>query len=214
MPALAAGTPTPGIGWPDDRFHRLAALALLEQLRASLLVEDSASLTLERWCDEHHLATPARLVADRDPVAAPELSAEDRARLQVGPAERIAYRHVRLSCGGHVLSEADNWYVPGRLTPEMNRTLDTTRTPFGKAVLGLRFHRATLSSRLLWSPLPADWDTRAAPPPATPGARLAVPDALIENRALLTRADGVAFSLVVETYRRGLLDFAAPPATP
>ena len=36
----------------------------------------------------------------------------------IGPDEPVAYRHVRLRCGDHVLSEADNWYVPSRLTPE------------------------------------------------------------------------------------------------
>ncbi len=46
-------------------------------------------------------------------------------------------------CGGHVLSEADNWYVPARLTPQMNRALDTSDTPFGAAVKALDFHRAT-----------------------------------------------------------------------
>jgi hypothetical protein len=27
--------------------------------------------------------------------------------------------------------EADNWYVPSRLTPDINKTLDMTDTPFG-----------------------------------------------------------------------------------
>ena len=31
-------------------------------------------------------------------------------------------------CGDQVFSEADNWYVPARLTAEMNHALDTTDT--------------------------------------------------------------------------------------
>ena len=36
---------------------------------------------------------------------------------------------MRLKCGDHVLSEADNWYVKARLTPDMNHMLETTDTP-------------------------------------------------------------------------------------
>ena len=49
------------------------------------------------------------------------------------------------------MSEADNWYVPARLTPEMNAFLDTTDTPFGKAVRPLQPYRKTLEAKLLWS---------------------------------------------------------------
>jgi len=45
----------------------------------------------------------------------------------------VKYRRVQPSCGDHILSEADNWYVPRRLTPEMNRLLETTDVPFGRA---------------------------------------------------------------------------------
>jgi hypothetical protein len=53
---------------------------------------------------------------------------------------------VRLLCGTVVLSEADNWYVPARLSPEINKQLDTTDTPFGRAVQQLHFHRHTISA--------------------------------------------------------------------
>ena len=113
----------------------------------------------------------------------------------------MRYRHVRLSCNGHVLSDAGNWYVADRLTPAMNRTLDTTDIPFGRVVLPLGFTRTTLSSRMSWSP--------SATPPAIGPLRLPVP--LIQNRAVLRRRDGVPFSVVVEDYQRGLLDFRPPP---
>ena len=46
--------------------------------------------------------------------------------LHVAADTRLGYRRVYLACGTHVLSEAENWYVPERLTPEMNRTFDTS----------------------------------------------------------------------------------------
>src|SRR5262249_23135272 len=74
-----------------------------------------------------------------------------------------------LRCGELVLSEADNWYVPARLTPEMNRLLETTDTPFGVAVQSLHFQRHTLSAELLWQPFPADWGMKAGTPGACAG---------------------------------------------
>ena len=81
-----------------------------------------------------------------------------REALDVKPDEPLGYRRVRLKCGDHVLSEADNWYVPARLAPEMNHVLETTDTPFGKAVAALHFRRHTLSANLLWRPLPKGWE--------------------------------------------------------
>src|SRR5271157_4381622 len=59
--ALAA-EPAP---WPDSLVGRLEALALIESLNADLLSHDSATLTLERWCADHRLADPARIVVER-----------------------------------------------------------------------------------------------------------------------------------------------------
>src|ERR1700720_109342 len=48
--------------WPDNAATRLEALALLQTLNADLLSNDSATLTLDRWCDAHKMATPAKIV--------------------------------------------------------------------------------------------------------------------------------------------------------
>lgn len=202
--------------WPDDRFHRLAALALLEELHVALLTETSATATLEHWCGTYGIGgivpgTVAHVTAERNPSVAHAIAPLDRARLEAGPDERIGYRHVRLVCGGQVLSEADNWYVADRLTPAMNHELDTTDIPFGHVVQALKFSRTTEASELLWSPLPGDWISHGDTPGAT-GQPLDIPAALIRNRALLRRGDGRPFSIVVETYQRGLLAFPPPPA--
>ena len=104
-----------------------------------------------------------------------------------------------------MLSVADNWYVPARLTPEMNHVLETTDTPFGRAVAALHFARRTLQARVLWSPLRPGWEM--SPPGGTP---LKPPPEVLRHRAVLSRADGVPFCEVVETYTGAMLDFAPP----
>src|SRR5882672_12240977 len=139
-------------GWPDDFVARVEAVALLQTLNVNLLSHDSATLTLERWCDVHRLASPARIVAVRDTDREKPVSPEQRRELAVTPAEPVRYRRVRLLCGTVVLSEADNWYVPSRLTVDMNKSLDSTDVPFGRVVQALHFRRQTLSATQLWFP--------------------------------------------------------------
>jgi hypothetical protein len=195
--------------WPDSFVGRHEALALVESLNADLLAHDSATLTIERWCADHRLADPARIIAERVRDADKPASAEVREALDVKPDEPLGYRRVRLKCGDRVLSEADNWYVPARLTPEMNHVLETTDTPFGKAVAALHFRRHTLSADLLWRPLPRGWEMGAAPAPKEAGA-LTIPDHVLEHRAVLSTPDGEPFSEVVETYTGEVLAFTPP----
>jgi chorismate-pyruvate lyase len=167
--ARTAGTEGSGAPpWQESSTARLEALALLQTLNAELLSHDSATLTLDRWCSAHRLASPAHIVAERVDGAYHAPTDEQRQLLGVNATEPVRYRRVRLICGDRVLSEADNWYVPARLTPEMNRVLETTDTAFGRAVQTLKFRRRTLSAKLPWSPLPHDWEMGA---PAARAAR-------------------------------------------
>jgi hypothetical protein len=202
----SAAEPAP---WPDSFVGRLEALALIESLNADLLAHDSATLTIERWCADHRLADPARIVAERVSDAVKPASAEVRAALDVKAEEPLGYRRVRLKCGDHVLSEADNWYVPARLTPAMNHVLETTDTPFGKAVAALHFRRHTLSADVLWRPLPKGWEMGATLAPKEAGA-LTIPDHVLEHRAVLSTPDGEPFSEVAETYTSEVLAFPPP----
>lgn len=124
----------------------------------------------------------------------------------------MKYRRVQLRCGTRVLSEADNWYVPSRLTPEMNATLEATETPFGKAVATLEPYRRTFAVTLLWSPLPAGWERASDRLPAASGQALAIPEALFEHRAVLYTREHKPFSEVHEVYQRQLLSFPPPQA--
>jgi len=155
-------------GWPDTAQGRAEAMAAIQSLNVELLTHDSATATLEAWCAVHHLAEVPRVIARRvvgvDKPAAPAV----RVALGVGPQEPLRYRRVDLVCGDKVLSQADNWYVPARLTPEMNAVLDTSDTPFGRAVAALDFRRRTLSAELIDPPLLPGWEMR--PPTRSSGA--------------------------------------------
>ena len=202
--------------WSDTPVARLEALALIESLNAEILSSTSATLTLERWCRDHALADPPQILAHRvDGPAAPP-SAEVRSDLQVSSTDPVRYRRVELTCGAHVLSVAENWYVPSRLTPDMNHLLDDTQTPFGKVVLPLKPHRETLAVQQLWSPLPEGWERlrkssqSGAPVAKSAAVPLNIPPALFEHRAVLYTEAHVAIAEVHEVYQRDLLDFPEP----
>ncbi len=202
--ALPAAARELALGWPDTPLARTQALAELQTLNADLLSHPSATLTLERWCAAHHLAPAATIVAHRVRGADQPLPPDGRTLLGIGPDEPVRYRRVQLACGGVVLSDADNWYVPARLTAAMNRQLDSSDVPFGKVVQPLHFRRQTLSADLLWSPLPDGWDSGAALPPPGRGS-LAIPRHVLQHRALLYTQDNQPFSLVIESYTASVL---------
>lgn len=147
------------------------------RFKAELLASPSATQTLTAYCVRLGLADPPVIRALRDRGA--ERQADDSVRrlLQVKPEEPLRYRRVRLSCGDQVLSDADNWYVPARLTTEMNSTLDRTDTPFGAVVKPLNFQRRTLGTESLHD-----------------GKHV------LQVTALLVDREGLPFSLVKENY--------------
>ncbi len=198
--------------WPDTFVARVEVLALLQTLNANLLGHDSATKILEQWCREHRLASAPQIVVQRMEVAARPATEEQRHNLRVAPTDVVRYRHVRLLCGSLVLSEADNWYVPGRLSAAMNLQLESSDAPFGAIVQALHFQRHTLAAQLLWQPLAPGWEMSAA---ATDGAGQAmiVPAQVLEHRAVLSLPDGTPISEVVETYTGNVLAFTPPAAS-
>jgi hypothetical protein len=209
LSACASGRGRPA-AYPDTFVARLEALALIQTLNANILSSTSATTTLERWCRDHELATPPRITATRVQGVERPATLEQRARLGVTEHEPVRHRHVQLRCGDRVLSEADNWYVPSRLTMEMNRLIDTTETPFGRAVQPLAPYRRTLDVRILWAPLPEGWERQPRQAAAAVPLPLAIPDALFEHRAVLYTRDHTPFSEVHEVYQRELLAFLPP----
>jgi chorismate-pyruvate lyase len=206
--ALSASGAVGAAQWPDGFLSRVEVLALIQTLNASLLSSRSATATLEKWCADHRMSVDPKVVARRAPGVDKTPSAETKERLGVGPGEGVAYRHVELSCGGHVLSEADNWYVPGRLTADMNRALETTETPFGKVVAPLHPFRRTIEMKMRWSPLPEGWELGSGPQSGKDGGgAMALPHELFEHTAVLYGTDQKPFSEVHETYMSEALDF-------
>ncbi len=208
MIAVPAVAGEPRHTWPDDFVGRLEVLAVIEELNGALLASPSATTTLEAWCADHHMASPPKIVALRDRGANSPASSEIRASLQVTPDEPVKYRRVSLACGTHILSEAENWYVPSRLTASMNAALDTTDTPFGRVVEPLNVTRQTLSAEPLWSPLPKDWE-RKPDLVRTHYARAAhtIPLEILRHRALVYDNAHRPLAEVVETYTNAVLDF-------
>jgi chorismate-pyruvate lyase len=155
--------------------------ATLREFEDALAAQDSATAALSQWCDARRIADPARIRAL--PVAGERAGLPPGLRdmLQVSADEPLGYRHVRLSCGNTILSEAHNWYVPGRLAAEMNGTLDSTDTPFGRVVAPLGFTRERI-------------DSNRGTVPGCPQATI------LTHRAILKLPDGRPISLVVECY--------------
>jgi chorismate-pyruvate lyase len=178
MSQIVAASALTGLGAcassPDDRVARLEAL---------LARHDSATLALEDWCRSQGIADPTVVAypVDRGAIEEPYGL---RNQLQVSAGETVRVRHVRLACGEITLSRASNWYVPARLTPAMNDTLDNGTTPFGKVAAPLGFHRETIESH------------RAGGPQCPAGTQLF-------QRALLRLPDGQPLALVTECYLLG-----------
>jgi hypothetical protein len=201
--------------WSDTPLTRLEALALIQTLNSEILASSSATLTLGQWCAEHNLASEPAILARRIDTAPEALSAAQRQELELGPTDQVRYRRVELSCGSHVLSIADNWYVPSRLTADMNQQLQNTQIPFGIVVRPLHPHRETLEVKMLWSPLAAGWE-RGGAASVQPAADepLQLPAALFEHRAILYTPRHQAIAEVQEVYQRDILAFPQPQWPP
>ena len=151
----------------------------LAEFQVTLAAQDSATVALTQWCEKNHLAVPARITATPVPGKA-ELPAKSSPFAQGTP---LGYRHVRLSCGSKVLSEAHNWYDPARLTPAMNEALASTNTPFGKVVAPLHFRR-----------IPLPQQSRRGRGAGCPSGTI------LTNHARLELPDGRLLALVIECY--------------
>lgn len=156
-------------------------------LSETLAAHDSATDVLERWGRERgQFAGPITARVERNEQ--PQTPAECLAALGADPSE-IRHRHVWLYGGTRLLSVADNWFAPSRLTGAMADRLQHTNAPFGVVVKPLNCTRRTLRADILVG---------------SPGA---APDdaCILRHRAILARADGTPVSLVDERYTAGIL---------
>lgn len=159
---------------------------VLSAFEANLAANASATEALRLWCEARGIASPARIRAElvRGSDEAPPPGLRDA--LGVSAEEPLGYRHVKLICGDVVLSQAHNWFVPARLSAEVNRQLEATDTPFGKVAASLAFTREPIAS------------ARRGDPGCPAGA-------ISTHRALLRLPDGRGLAMVVECYTEGNL---------
>ena len=171
----------------------------LRQFEEALAAQPSATKALEGWCG--HLTGTDRQAITASPVMGQDAPAPRDLHSLLQSDTPPGYRHVRLACSLGPLSEAHNWYAPTRLTPEMNATLATTDTPFGKVAAPLHFTREPLASQ-------------HGRGPGCPR------HTILTHRALLRLPDGAPLALVVECYTALNLvpprpvPIAAPPTPP
>ncbi len=157
------------------------AAATPEQFLADLLATPSATAILQRQC-----GTRGPITAVKQAVRPHELPKRLARALRLGPSEAVTYRRVRLACGGVTFSEAENWFVPARLPPEMAAQLASGDTPFGRVVQPLKPSRQTLSAATRWH-------------------RAHVPERFLSIEAIVSSGAGTPLSAVIETYRRDAL---------
>ena len=153
----------------------------LAQFERALATHHSATEALTEWCRVRGIASPPQIVAQAVKSEMVRPDADVRALLAIAAGEPVRYRLVHLLCGATVLSIAENWYVPSRLTPEMNRALESTDVPFGRVVAPLGYIREQLST------------VHGSAPGCPEGTVLSV-------RAILKLPDGRPISMVAECY--------------
>jgi chorismate-pyruvate lyase len=190
-------------GAAGEEMARKNDFALMQALNAELLAAQTVTSTLEQWCARRGLAggqvVRAKRILGRDKPA----SLEQRERLRVGRSEPVVYRRVDLACGERVLTEAENWYVPSRLTAAIRQMLEDTDTPFGRAVMELDPVRENFLVELLWRPGEATREPEGA-----------IPWRLFQHRALVFGPDRRPLAEVNETYTAEILAFGASEAPP
>lgn len=162
---------------------------------------DTATAALEAWCRRHHPcgadALAVTLLSDQ-PM--PPGGYCGPLRLQAG--ETLHCRRVWLRWGDRVVSEAENWYVPQRLPPAMQRVLAEGIRPYGAVVAELRPRRATTIM------LSDEQIARGAGIVLTQLAQAQVfspPHAFVLHVNAVMTASGVALAELREHYRRELL---------
>lgn len=159
-------------------------------LAAQLAVNDSASVILKAECAQMAPGQTLRSVP-LNTASPPHLPGISQ-RLKVGHLKALKRRHVSIRCGVIELSNAWNWYVPSRLTPEMNVLLDKTETPFGLVTRSLNFSRESETG---------------FPVTLEPGI-------ILQHRALLYRGrDHTPFAYVIENYTEKNLPLSATETT-
>jgi hypothetical protein len=176
----------------------------LARFEAALRGSGSATGVLTRWIAERTGGADVRLTAHVRSTVPDALSPAMLERLEVGDAGNVAYRRVWLAYAGRVFSIAENWYVPDRLSPEMNERLATDAAPFGTVVEPLMPVRETLFSQCLWpsDEIGGEGSRRDGGELASTLVRL--PPTVLRHAALVRARTGEPICEVSELYTRNI----------
>lgn len=151
------------------------ATSALDDFERELLAGGIATQVLERRAG-------GRVRAEAVGSSSVAVDADIRALLVCAANDAVAHRATRLMRGETVLSVADLWYLPSRLSADMNHALAVGDTPFGAVIRPLTPSRRTLSSD-----------------------RPATVDAVLHVRAIVLDSDGRPLALADERYRAAAL---------
>jgi hypothetical protein len=162
--------------------------ALIQDLSMRLIAGATATETLLAWCDEHGLSEGPITVEIRQRFAPAIVPDDVLPALKLDPGEGISYRHVQLMRGSLPLAAAENWFVPQRLTADMNEALIGTIVPFGRVVAPLHPFRRTLAAHL-----PSHSEI------------------ILLHQAVILSNTGTALAFVKESYSSDLVSFASAP---
>ncbi|WP_414476370.1 hypothetical protein [Microvirga sp. M2] len=178
---------------------------LIRDLSARLIAGATATETLLAWCEEHGLAEGPITVERQQQLVLSAVPYEVRAALGPASNEAVHYRQVRLVRGSVPLAVAENWFLPDRLTANMNEVLNQSTIPFGTVIAPLRPSRRTLIGRP--QPLTVDPSEDPERPRGSTGQRS--PEIILEHVAVILGGSGTVLALVKEHYLADLIAVAS-----
>ena len=178
---------------------------IILHLCETLLTTFSVTAALQVWCELRGLGSGdlySDIKAESGAQALPPLGID---LLKPTGTETVRHRAITLKRGDVPLLDADNWYIPDRLPLHARVLLDTTDTPFGKALEGTLQNRETFST-LLPPHVMARFGDRTRIRQTILGADPAVP--VLTIRGIVT-VDTVPVSFVEERIRPELAEASA-----
>jgi hypothetical protein len=179
--------------------------ALIWALSTRLIASATATDTLLAWCEEYGLSHGPITVVIRQRFAPAVVPGEVMAALGLAASEAVHYRQVRLMRGSLALAAAENWFVPERLTAEMNGALNQTDIPFGTVIAPLQPVRRTLVANA-W---PLVDEPVEDPPWFSGSAHHPFPEIILEHKAMILTGSGTSLALVNEFFFADLVSFAS-----
>lgn len=167
-------------------------LAMLARaLNDRLVAGPTVTRALRDWCGGRGLSDGRINVELLPQSGRVPPDAEALRWLRLEGIETATHRRVRIFCDDLEIAEADNWYVPQRLTHAMNTLLETTDIPFGTVVEPLRPWRRTVGAVL---------------PESGTGALAPAPDmTVLEHRAVMADHADRPLCVVHERFEAALI---------